>query len=166
MAARRAACGDGGASEAGEDGAEEDGEEADARRMGRRSPGGGGGRSGRRSPGATHVPGADGGGPPAWRGRGRRRVGGRRIPGGRQWRRIPRCRGRGVPRKAAVGEDDGDSGGGHDDDNGGGSGMKKSPSAREGGSLLLYINTPLVPGRITIRDKRGPFVMVGETTRD
>jgi hypothetical protein len=42
MAARRAACGDGGASEAGEDGAEEDGEEADARRMGRRSPGGGG----------------------------------------------------------------------------------------------------------------------------
>jgi hypothetical protein len=72
----------------------------------------------------------------------------------------------GVPRKAAVGEDDGDGGGGRDDDDGGGSGTKKWPSAGEGGSLLLYIDTPLVPGRITNRDKRGPFVTVGEMTRD
>jgi hypothetical protein len=48
-----------------------------------------------------------------------------------------------VPRKAAVGEDDGgDGGGGHDDDDGGGSGTKKWLSARGGGSLLLYIDTP------------------------
>jgi hypothetical protein len=55
-----------------------------------------------------------------------------------------------------VGEDDG-GGGGHDDDDGGGSGTKKWPSAGRGGSLLLYIDTPLVPGRVMNRGKRGAF---------
>jgi hypothetical protein len=35
--------------------------------------------------------------------------------------------------------------------------MKKWPSAGGGGSLLLYIDTPLVPGRVVNRDKRGAF---------
>jgi hypothetical protein len=35
--------------------------------------------------------------------------------------------------------------------------MKKWLSARGGGSLLLYIHTPLGPGRVTNRDKRGVF---------
>jgi hypothetical protein len=64
----------------------------------------------------------------------------------------------GAPRKAAVGEDDGGGGGGgHYDDDGGGSRMKKCPSAGGGGSLLLYINTALVLGRVTNRDKKGAF---------
>jgi hypothetical protein len=66
---------------------------------------------------------------------------------------------RGVPRKAAVGEDDSGGGGGgeHNDDDGGGSGTKKRPSAAGGESLLLYIDTPLVLGRVTNRDKRRAF---------
>jgi hypothetical protein len=62
-------------------------------------------------------------------------------------------------RKAAVGADDGGGGGGggHEHDDGGGSGTKKWLSAGGRGSLLLYIDTPLVPGRVTIRDKRGAF---------
>jgi hypothetical protein len=49
-----------------------------------------------------------------------------------------RRRGRGAPRKAAVGEDDDDrGGGGHDDDDGDGSGTKKWPSA--GGGRCFYI---------------------------
>jgi hypothetical protein len=138
----------------------------------RQSPGGRGGRRGRggrvggtRRPGqvgeeADRVPGADGGGPATWWGRGHRRVGGRRIPGGRRRRRIPRGRGRGARWKAAVGEDDGGGGGGgHDDNDGGGSGTKKWPSAGGGGSLLLYIDIPLVPGYVTNRDKRPPFCL-------
>jgi hypothetical protein len=35
--------------------------------------------------------------------------------------------------------------------------MKKWPSAGGGGSLLLYIDTPLVLGRVVNRDKRGAF---------
>jgi hypothetical protein len=66
--------------------------------------------------------------------------------------------GSGAPKAAAVGEDDGGSGGGgHDDDDGGRSGTKKWLSAGEGGSLLLYIDTPLVLGRVTNHDKRGSF---------
>jgi hypothetical protein len=80
----------GGAPEVGEDDAEEeDGEEADARGMGIRSPGGRG-RSGRKPPtfwGPTTADRRHGGG------RGRRWVGGRRISGGRRWRRIPCARG-------------------------------------------------------------------------
>jgi hypothetical protein len=123
-------------------------EEADVKSMGRRP-----GRTAQRRPEqvgeeAAHVP-------------GRRRGGGRgcqRISGGRRRWRIPWGRGRGSPRKAAVGEDDGGSGGGgHDDDDGGGSGTKKWLSAGGGGSLLLYIDTPLVPGHVTNRDKRGAF---------
>jgi hypothetical protein len=64
----------------------------------------------------------------------------------------------GTPQKATVGEDDGGSGGGgHDDDDGGGSGMKKWLSVGGGGSLLLYIDTPFVPGHVTNCDKRGAF---------
>jgi hypothetical protein len=44
--------------------------------------------------------------------------------------------------------------------------MKKWPSAGWGGSLLLYIDTPLVPGRVTNREKGGPLVTVGDTTRE
>jgi hypothetical protein len=139
----------GGAPEAGEDG-----EEADARIMGIRSPRGRG-RSGRKPPafwGPTARDRRRGGG------RGRRRVGGRRISGSRQRRRIPWCRGRGTPQNAVVGEDDGGGGGGgHDNNDGGGPGTKKLLSAGGGGLLLLYIDTPLVPGRVTKRDKRGAF---------
>jgi hypothetical protein len=35
--------------------------------------------------------------------------------------------------------------------------MKKWLSAGGGGSLLLYIDTPLVPSRVTKRDKKGVF---------
>jgi hypothetical protein len=67
-------------------------------------------------------------------------------------------RGRGPPRNAAVGEDDGGGGGGgHDDDDSGGSGTKKWLSVGGGVSLLLYIDTSLVPGRVTNHDKRGAF---------
>jgi hypothetical protein len=69
--------------------------------------------------------------------------------------------------KAAVGEDDGGGGGGgHTDDDGSGSGTKKWPSAVGEGSLILYIKSPLVSGRVTNHDKRGPFVTVGDTTWD
>jgi hypothetical protein len=154
--------GGGRAPEAGEDSAEEeDGEEADAMSMGMRSPE----RSGQVEEETGCVPGADGS----------RSAGGARASAGR-WaadsRRPaeaenPRGSGRRAPRKAAIGEDDGGGGGGgHDDDDGGGSGTKKWSSARGGGSLLLYIDTPLVLGRVMNRDKRGPFVTVGDTTRD
>jgi hypothetical protein len=84
------------------------------------------------------------------------RRGRRRISGGRRQRRIPWGRGQGAPRKAVVGEDDGGGGGGgHDGNDGGGSRTKKWLSAGGGGLLLLYIDTPLVPGRVTNRDKRG-----------
>jgi hypothetical protein len=124
----------------------------------RRSPGGQGGRCGPVRPGqvgeeAARVPGADDGGLAEWRGRGCRR-----ISGGRRRRRTPWGRGRGAPRKAAVGEDDGGGrGGGHNDDDGGGSRTKKWLSAGGGGSLLLYVDTPLVPGRVTNHDKRVVF---------
>jgi hypothetical protein len=73
----------------------------------------------------------------------------------------------GEPRNVAVGEDDGGGrGGGRDDNDGGRSGTKKWISGGGGGPLLLYIDTPLVPGRVTNRDKRVPFVTVGDTTRD
>jgi hypothetical protein len=138
--------GGGGAPGAGEDGVEEeDGAAAEEPRRPERP----------RHVGeeAARVPGADGGGPAVWRGRGCRR-----ISGGRRRRIIPWGRGRGASRKAAVGEDDGGGGGGgHDDDDGGGSGTKKWLSARGGGSLLLYVDTPLVPGRVTNHDKRVVF---------
>jgi hypothetical protein len=114
----------------------------------RRSPGGWG-RSGRKPPTFRGPTAAD-----RWRGVGR---GHRRSSGGRRRRRIPWGRGRGAPRKAAVGEDDGGGGGGHDNDDGGGSGTKKWLSAGGGGSLLLYIDTPLVPSHVMNRDKRGIF---------
>jgi hypothetical protein len=64
----------------------------------------------------------------------------------------------GAPRKAVIGEDDGGGGGGgHDDDSGGRSGTKKWPSAAGGGSLFLYIDPPLISGRVMNRDKRGAF---------
>jgi hypothetical protein len=95
-AARRAARGGGsGAPEAGEDGAEkEEGEEADVRSMGIREPR----RSGRVGEEAARVPGADGGGPTAWRGA--------RVSadfGTPAAARILWGRGRGVPRKAESG---------------------------------------------------------------
>jgi hypothetical protein len=62
-------------------------------------------------------------------------------------------------RDAAVREDDG--GGGAVD-----RGQKKWPSVGGGGSLFLYIHHPLVAGRVTNHDKRGPFVTVTNTTRD
>jgi hypothetical protein len=124
--------------------------------MGRWSPGGRG-RSGREPPAFRVLTAAD-----------RRRGDGARAPAGR-WTtdsgrlavaKNPGDRGRGSPRKAAVGEDDngrGGGGGGHDDDDGGESGTKKWPSVGGGGSLLLYIDTPLVPGHVTNRDKREAF---------
>jgi hypothetical protein len=94
------------------------------------------------------------------------RGGSRPRSGGRRWRRIPCGRGRGAPRKAVVWEDDGcGRGGGLDDDDGGGSRTKKWPSAGGGGSLLLDIDTPLVSGHVK-SNKGGPFVTVGDTTRD
>jgi hypothetical protein len=95
----------------------------------------------------------------------RRRVGGARASAG-WWTadsgrppvaENPGDRGQGAPRKAAVGEDDDGRGAGHHDDDGGRSGTKKWPSAEGGGSLLLYIDSPLVSGRVTNRDKRGAF---------
>jgi hypothetical protein len=106
--------------------AQRPGRTAHRRRMGRRptrvgapEAGAGRGRSGRKPPRS----GGDGG-RPAWRGPERRRrcVSGRRIPGGRRWRRILGGRERRVPRTTMVGEDDGGGGGGHEDDDGGGSG--------------------------------------------
>jgi hypothetical protein len=104
--------GGGGAPEAGEDDAkEEDG-------AGGGGAPGGRGRSGRKPPTFRGPTVAD-----RWHGGGRGR---RRISGGHRRWRIPWGRGRGVPRKAAVGEDDdGGGGGGHDDNDGGGSGTKK-----------------------------------------
>jgi hypothetical protein len=75
-AARCAARDSGGAPEVEEDDAEEeDGEEEPQ-------------RSGQVGEEVGRVPGAYGGGPVAWRGRGRRQVGRWRILGGRRWHRI------------------------------------------------------------------------------
>jgi hypothetical protein len=117
------------------DGAEEeDGEEADARSMGIRCPGGRG-KSRRKPPAFRGPTAADrqrGGG------RGRQRVGGRWISGGRRRRRIPWGRRRGEPWKAAIREDDGSGGGGHDDDDGGRSGMNNW-QVLEGEGRCYYI---------------------------
>jgi hypothetical protein len=79
--------GGGGAPEAGKDGAEEeDGAAAAETRFS--------GRPGQVGEEAARVPGADGGGPAAWRGRGCWR-----ISGARRRQRIPWGRGRGAPRK-------------------------------------------------------------------
>jgi hypothetical protein len=97
--------------------------------------------------------GADSGGPAAWRGA-RASAGRWTAESGRPAvAENPRGQRTGAQRKARSGRMTAE-------------GTKKWPSAGVGGSLLLYIDTPLVPGRVTNRDKRGPFVMVGETTRD
>jgi hypothetical protein len=122
------------------------------------------GRAGREE--AGRVLGADGGGPTAWRGgegvSGSVDGGFREAAGGEESRGAEdggrRGRRRSGRMTAAVGEDDGGGGGrGHTDDDGSGSGTEKWPSAGGEGSLILYIETPLVPGRVTNHDKRGAF---------
>jgi hypothetical protein len=101
--------GGGGAPEAGEDGAmEEDGAAAaEPRRPGRTARRQSPGRPGQVGEEAAHVPGADGGGPAAWRGPGRRRISRgrrrRRIPWGRGWGRRGRRR---SGRMTAAAEED------------------------------------------------------------
>jgi hypothetical protein len=142
---------------------EEDGEEVDARWMGRRSPEAGAGQGGSRPHSGSRRRRTGG----VARGEG---VGGsldRRRGGRPAVVENPREQRTGGTAEGGGGEDDGGGGGGgHDDDDGGGSGMKMWPSAGGRGSLLLYIYTPLVPGRVMKHDKRGPFVTVGEATRD